>query len=420
VEHPRLALAALLALGAAAFCFVTAENMPVGLLGVIASSLHSSVSAVGLLVTAYAAVVVVSSAPLTRLTTRWPRRPVICALVSAFSLTTLASSVAGNYWWLLGTRVLTALAQALFWSIVSVTAVSLFPARVRGKAVAGVLGGSSVAVVLGVPAATWIGQQGGWRLPFLVLSGLGAAIGVAIAFLLPGYHPAKTHAGTGTRPSRRRYRLLILTTILQVTGSFTAYTYISDFLTHVARLPAHDVAGVLLVAGAGGTLGLVAAGALFDRHPKVVSLLPEALLACALLGLYAFGTSHGAALLGEILASVGLSTFVVTNQNTVLIVAPGSTDVASAWLSASFNVGIASGSLAGSLAVTAFGVRATTLAGGLLASGALVAVLIDHLTPDERRPAVPGAPGLPAFNGQPRPAAQPSNGTKARASQVPR
>ena len=150
---------------------------------------------------------------------------------------------------------LTALAQALFWSIVSVTAVSLFPAKVRGKAVAGVLGGSSVAVVLGVPAATWIGQQGGWRLPFLVLSGLGAAIGVAVTFLLPGYHPAKTHAGTGTRPSRRRYRLLILTTILQVTGSFTAYTYISDFLTHVARLPAHDVAGVLLVAGAGGTWG---------------------------------------------------------------------------------------------------------------------------------------------------------------------
>jgi len=384
LRNPRLALASLAALGVAAFCFVTTENLPVGLLGVIAGSLHSSASDVGLLVTAYAAVVVLSSAPLTQLTRRLPRRPLVCWLVGAFALSTLASAVAGNYWWLLGTRLVTALAQALFWSIVTVTAVSLFPPQVRSRVVAGVLGGGTLAIVLGVPAGTWLGQQGGWRLPFFVLSGLGAAILVAIACLLPDYHPALTHAGAGSRPSRRRYHLQILTSILVVTGAFTAYTYVSTFLTHVPRLPVHDVASVLLLAGLGSASGVAASGALFDKHPVLVSVAPEVILACALLGLYLFGTVPAAAVVLEALASAGVGTFVIAIQNRVLIVAPGSTDVALAWASASFNVGIAGGSAAGAFVVGTLGVRATALVGGILATAALVVVLSEHVAAGPR------------------------------------
>jgi predicted MFS family arabinose efflux permease len=379
LRHPRRALAALLALEAAAFCFVTTENLPVGLLGLMADSLHSSVSAVGFLVTAYAAVVVISSAPLTHLTSRLPRRPLVCGLVAVLVLSTLASATAGGYGWLLGTRIVTALAQGLFWSIVAVTAVSLFPPEVRSRAVAGVFAGVPLALVLGVPAGTWLGQLGGWRLPFFVLSGLGAAILAATAVLLPRYHPSETHAAAGSEPNRRRYQLQLLTCVLVVTGAFTAYTYVSAFLTHVARLPAHDVAAVLLVAGLGSALGVAASGALFDEHPALVSVAPEVLLACALLGLYLFGTAPATAVTLEALASFAQGSFSVSNQNRILVVAPGSTDVASAWVSTSFNIGIAGGSLTGALVVPALGLRATTLVGGLLAIGALIVTLSDRL-----------------------------------------
>ena len=150
-RRPRAAVAALVALALSAFAFVTTEDLPVGLLQVISASLKASVSSVGLLVSVYAGTVVVISAPLAHLTKHVPRRLLLCVLQGAFVLTTLASAAADNYWLLLGSRVMTATAQGLFWAVVVVTAVGLFPPRARTKAVAGVTAGSSLAVVLGVP-----------------------------------------------------------------------------------------------------------------------------------------------------------------------------------------------------------------------------------------------------------------------------
>jgi predicted MFS family arabinose efflux permease len=377
-RRPRAAIAAVAALGTGAFCFVTTENLPVGLLPIISASLHKSVSAVGLLVTAYAIVVVVASAPLTHLTRRLPRRLLICGLLVIFVLTNLASAAAPNYWWLLGGRVITALAQAVFWSIVSVTAVALFPPRARAKTVAAVLVGGSLAVVVGVPLGTWLGQQGGWRLPFVVLSCVGFASLMAVALLLPTTHPAESHATAGSEPDRRRYHLLVLATVLLVTGAYTSYTYVNPFLTRVSGLPPSAVPPVLLLSGACGALGVAATGALFDKHPRWAAIAPVALLAGSLAVLYVLGRNEAATVACEACVGIGLSSFAIANQNRVLIVAPGSTEVASAWASASFNVGIAGGSFVGGLVVPAIGVRATPLAGAFFAVAGLLVLLSDH------------------------------------------
>jgi DHA1 family inner membrane transport protein len=377
-RRPRAAVAALVALGAGAFCFVTTENLPVGLLSVISTDLHVSVSAVGLLVTAYAAMVVIASAPLTHLTKRVPRRLLLCSLLAALILTNLASAAATSYWWLLGARIGTAVAQAVFWSIVSVTAVGLFPPRVRAKVVAAVVGNASLAVVIGVPFGTWLGQQGGWRLPFVVMSGVGFVCLVAVGLLLPTADPAESHAAVGSAPDRRRYRLLVVSTVLLVTGYFSSYTYISAFLTRVSGLHSGAVAPVLLLAGGLGAVGVSITGALFDKHPRLATVIPVALLACALACLYVFATDWPVAVACEACASLALGGIVISNQNRVLILAPGSTDVASAWASAFFNAGIAGGSLSGGVVLASFGVRGTALAGALFVAAALVVVLNDH------------------------------------------
>jgi MFS transporter, DHA1 family, inner membrane transport protein len=378
-RRPRAALAALVALGSGAFCFVTTENLPVGLLSVISANLHVSVSAVGLLVTAYASVVLIASAPLTHLTKRVPRRLLLCALLATLILTNLASAAATSYWWLLGARVATALGQAGFWSIVAVTAVGLFPPRLRAKVVAVVVGNASLAVVIGVPFGTWLGQQGGWRLPFIVLSCGGFASLLAVALLLPTTDPAESHAAVGSSPDRRRYRLLVISMVLLVTGSFTSYTYISALLTRVSGLPSSAVAPVLLLAGGFGAIGVFTTGALFDKHPRLATVVPVALLTASLACLYVFASDGPAAIACEACASLSLGAFVISNQNRILILAPGSTDVASAWASAFFNAGIAGGSLSGGLVVASLGVRGTALAGALFAAAALVVVLSDHL-----------------------------------------
>ena len=384
-RRPLAAVAAVVALALSAFAFVTTEDLPVGLLQVISASLKASVSSVGLLVSVYAGTVVVISAPLAHLTKHVPRRLLLCVLQGAFVLTTLASAAADNYWLLLGSRVMTATAQGLFWAVVVVTAVGLFPPPARTKAVAGVTAGSSLAVVLGVPTGTWLGQQEGWRWPFLVLSGFGLVSLLAVATLLPTAKPSESHASVGSQPDRRHYRLLMVTTVLVVSGAFTAYTYISPFLTRVAAFPAHDIAPILVLSGVTGTVGVITVSLLFDRRRRLATLGPVAVLATALLALYLAGTTAAAAAALEALAGFGTGAFVISNQNRVMIVAPGRTEVASAWASASFNLGIGGGSLTGSLVVATLGARSTALFGAMLASLALGFLLSEQLGGTRRR-----------------------------------
>jgi MFS transporter, DHA1 family, inner membrane transport protein len=127
------AVGALLALAVAAFTYVTAETLPIGLLLLMTADLGVSPSAVGLLVTCYGLVVVVASLPLTHVTRRMPRQLLLSGLLAVFVMATWVSAAAASYRVLLAARVVTALSQALFWSIVVPTAAGLFPPRVRGR-----------------------------------------------------------------------------------------------------------------------------------------------------------------------------------------------------------------------------------------------------------------------------------------------
>jgi len=388
--RPVPAVLALAALSGAAFCFVTGENLPVGLLPQLSAGLRVSLSAVGLLITIYAVVVIGVSAPLTRLTRRVPRRPLMSCLLAVFVLGTLAASAAPGYAWLVAARVMIALAQALFWSIVAVVAVGLFPPRVRGRAVAGVFAGSSIALILGIPAGTWIGQELGWRLAFAGLSGLGLLDLTALAALLPAGRFEEAHASVGTHPDARRYRLAVLTVILCVSGSLTAYTYVTTFLTRVSGLPLRAVAPVLLLTGIADAAGIVVTGLLIDRRPVLARVGPVAVLAAALLLLFAFGTSAAATVVLQACAGIGLSGVAISLQSHVLVVAPRRTDIASAWYSASFNVGIAGGPVIGGLVLSTLGVRFTPLVGaGLVLLGLAAVVSEARIRPlrSEVRPA---------------------------------
>lgn len=370
-RDPFAATAALAALSAAAFAYVTTETLPVGLLQPISHALHSSLVATGRLVTVYALINVALSAPLAHLTKGLPRKATMCALMAVLVLTSLAAAAAPGYGWLMAVRVVTGLGQALFWSLVIPTAAGLFPAGMTGRAVGWILGGGSLAVVLGVPAGTWLGQLAGWRSAFLGVAVVAAVLSAPIALLLPSYHPAETHAGTGSAPDRRRYRLAILTTALAVGGFFCMYTYVSPFLTKVSGLALHDVAAVLLVTGAATVGGVVAGSVLSRRRPDIAPLVPVAVMAPALIGLYVAGRALPAAIALAAAACVALGAYDVSNQNHILEVAPASTDISSAWASASFNAGIAGGSLAGGLVLNGYGPRTTALLGGLVVIAAL-------------------------------------------------
>jgi DHA1 family inner membrane transport protein len=382
----RRSVAALAALMLAAFSYLTIELLPVGLLPVIAGDLGVSLAAVGLLVTGYGLTVAVASLPLTHLVRRIPRRHLLSGLLAVFVAATCVA-VTGGYGLLLAGRVATALSQAVFWSVVAPAAAALFSPQVRGRVTATLFGGGSLATVLGVPAATWLGQQAGWRIAFLAVAGLGLLALIGVAVLVPSTTPEQGHAATGSAPDARRYWLLVGATAVAITGVFGAYTYISPFLTEISGFPPSSVSALLLVYGVAGLGGVAMGGVLADRAPRAAMLAPVAILASALLALYLFGTSQAATVVLVALWGFAMPQIPATFQNRVLHVAPGSTDLASAVFSATFNLGIAAGALIGGILLSAIGVRSTYLAAGLLTAVAVAILLSEPIV--ARRHAAP-------------------------------
>jgi DHA1 family inner membrane transport protein len=358
-------MAALGALMLAAFCYLTVETLPVGLLPVIAADLGVTLTAVGLLVTGYGLTVAIFSLPLTRLVRRVPRRLLISVLLAVFVVAT-AATVTGGYPVLLGGRVVTALSQAVFWSVAAPAAAALFPPRMRGRAVAAVFGGASMAPVLGVPAATWLGQQAGWRVAFLAVAGLALVAMAGVAALLPAGGADGGHAAAGSAPDARRFRLLLVATALVITGVFTAYTYLTPYLTDVAGFPDGSVSLLLLVYGVAGIGGVVLTGFLADRAARLSVQLPVGLLVVVLLGLWGLAAWQAAVVALVALWGFAMPQVPSAMQNRILVVAPGRTDLASAMLSSAFNAGIAGGALLGGVLLPHAGIRGDYLAGGLL------------------------------------------------------
>lgn len=251
----------------AAFTFNTAENLPVGLLELISHSLRVSVSAVGLLVTGYGVMVAVTSLPLAHVTRAVPRRHVLTALLAALVVSSLVAALATSYGLLLVSRLLTALAQALFWAVMGPVAVGLFAPEVRGRVVGALSLAGSLALVLGVPAGTWLGQQSDWQVPVAVLAGLGLVSLVTIAVLLPTSRPEEEHAAYGTSPDARRFGTVLAAGTLSATGAFAGYTYIVTFLGDVSGFSPSTVSALFVVFGVACLAGVSLTGVLLDRVP---------------------------------------------------------------------------------------------------------------------------------------------------------
>ncbi|MFG1920330.1 MFS transporter [Cryptosporangium sp. NPDC048952] len=382
------AFGALIALSFSTFVYVTVESMPIGLLPLISRDLDVSPSAVGMLVTAYGFVVVASSVPLAALTRRWPQKWLLVALLAVLVGTTLVSALAGTYWVLLVARLFTALSQALFWSIVTPAAAALFSERLRGRVVSALSGGSSLAAVLGVPIGTWLGQQAGWQAAFLAMSVAGSVLLASVAVLLPVVPAGASSAERGTAPDTGRFCAVMGATALVVTGSFVAFTYITEYLTDINGFSPDAIGPLLFVRGIAGVIGVAIVGLVVDRGVWATMVVMVALQAVALALHYFSGDATSVAVVAVALGGLALAGWASALAVRVLQVAPGSSVLASAGTSTAFNVGITVGALLGGVLLPVVGVRSTALAGTLLTLGALALLLAEPTLSSARRATV--------------------------------
>ncbi|MEU1736265.1 MFS transporter [Streptosporangium sp. NPDC020145] len=379
------------ALMLAALTFNTAENLPVGLLELISDDLRVSLSAVGLLVTGYGAMVAIASVPIAHVVRAVPRRHVLTGLLAALVVSSLVAALATSYWQLLVARLLTALAQALFWAVMGPVAVGLFAPEVRGRVIGALSVAGSLALVLGVPAGTRLGQQSGWQVPIALLAALGLVSLVTIAVLLPTSRPEEEPAAYGTGPDARRFGTVLTAGALSATGAFTGYTYIVTFLGDVSGFSPSTVSVLFVGFGVACLAGVSITGTFLDRFPQSALAAAVATQAVGMLGLYVFGAHQVAAVVFLVLMGGALGPVFMTTQNAMLYCAPGRTDIALAANSGAYNAGIAAGAAIGALVLPLAEVRGTFLAGGLLTVGSCAVLLGDRLLRGRRRTGSPSS-----------------------------
>jgi predicted MFS family arabinose efflux permease len=342
-------------LGTACFVYVTAETIPVGLLPQIADGLAVSEADVGLLLTSYAVVAVLTTIPLTALTMRIPRHLLIAATVAIFAISQLIAAFAATFQILTLSRLICAVAHGVFWSAIAPVAARLVPPDRAGRATAMVFLGGSLAIVAGVPLGTALGQWLGWRVALGVLAASGAVCGVALLAVLPAMpalpHDLAVRTGARLRASVRIIRngpvaAICLSTVVLVSGHFAAYTYIAPLVRRDGGLEGLGLSALLLGYGVAGLIGTAVVGRYVDRRPGPLLVI--------LIGLMALSLAVLMPVLGVVptvlAALVWGGTFTaipVVLQSAILRVAPQARDAASAVYVVAFQLGIGCGALLG-------------------------------------------------------------------------
>lgn len=263
----RRAVLAIAALALGSFAIGTNEFVSMGLLPEITRGVGVDIPTGGHLISAYAVGVVVGAPVIAALGARLPWRRLALGLMAAFLLGNALTALAPNYGTLLLARLVAGLPHGAYFGVASLIAASLVRAEIRGRAVSSVMLGLAIANVAGVPAATWLGQQLGWRAAYWSVAVIAGLTVLSVLLLVPSA-PASPGAGIRTELGALRRPQVLLTLLIGVVGfggMFAMYSYIAPTVTEVAGAGRGFVPVVLLAFGVGGVAGTALGGRLADR-----------------------------------------------------------------------------------------------------------------------------------------------------------
>ncbi|MDX2967853.1 MFS transporter [Kribbella solani] len=342
-------------LGLAIFAQGTSELMLAGLLPELATDLHVSIPAAGLLISAFAVGMLAGAPILAVVTLRWSRRTAMLAFLVVFTLTHVAGALTSSYGVLLATRVASAFVYAGFWAVASVTAIELAGPEARAKAMSVLVSGLTVATVVGLPAGTLLGQHLGWQSAFWAVAGLSVLAIAGVLATIPGGRSATTPELRAELRGMANPQLWLAysTTALMISAILVIFSYVAALLTETTGVPAGWVPVVLALYGVGALAGTTVGGRTADRRPfGVLAVSLSGLGAAALvLGLGA-GTPWIAIPAIILVGTFGFAANPAVNSR-VFAIADSAPTLAAAFNISAFNVGITVGPWLGGLALDA-------------------------------------------------------------------
>jgi DHA1 family inner membrane transport protein len=373
--HPALVT---LALAMGAFAIGTTEFAAMSLVPFFARDLGLSEPEAGHAISAYALGVVVGAPVIAVLAAKIERRKLLIALMAVFAIGNGISAMAASYPLLLLCRFVSGLPHGAYFGIAALVAASMVPANRRAQSVAMVMSGLTVATIIGVPVANWLGQELGWRAGFAVVSGL-AVLTMALVALYAPVQAADPDAsplrelGALRRP---QVLLTLLTGAIGFGGLFCVYTYVASTMIEVTGVSERLVPAVLAIFGVGMTVGNLFWAWVADRA-QTKAAIAALLFSAASLALFSVLAGNIWTLSIVVLLigfGGGLGTIL---QTRLMDVAGDAQALAAAAHHSAFNLANALGPWLGGLAIAAgYGFTSTGWIGSGLALGGLAIFLV--------------------------------------------
>jgi DHA1 family inner membrane transport protein len=397
VQAPRTSKAAtrvgpaILALAMGGFGIGVTEFAMMGLLKEVEVGLRISTPEAGHLISAYALGVVVGAPVLAAVGAKLPRKFLALGLMLFFSVANLSSFIAPDYAGMLVSRFAAGLPHGAFFGVAAVIAASLVAPTKRGWAISMVMAGLTVANVVGVPFATWLGQTFGWRLLFVLVGVLGL---VTLALIWKFVPFQQTHADASIRRElgalkRAQVWLAILIGIVGFGGFFATYTYISHTMTSVAGIPAALLPFVVALYGLGMVAGNIVGGRIADKSVMgtIYRVLPGIAVALVVYAV-AVHWPWSAFVMVFVVGGAG-SMLVPALQTRLLDASPDAPSLASSLNHAALNVANALGAFLGGVVIAwGWGYVAPALVGAVLAILGLLVALFSGLM-ERKKPLAP-------------------------------
>ena len=369
---------AILALAVGGFAIGTTEFMTMGVLPQVAAGVGVSIPSAGHAISAYALGVVVG-VPLLSLTLAGrPRRAVLIGLMLAYALGNLGTALAQTYGELVVARFLDGLPHGAYFGVASLVASQM--SQRRGRAVAMVMMGLSVANVLGVPAATWLGEHAGWRATYVSAALLALVTAAMVRAFVPRLAPQPEASLRAEASGFFRSVPVWLTLVASAggfAGMFAVYSYIARIVTDVAHLPESDTPWYVLAYGIGMIVGTWLAGELTHWSVFGTLLLGTGGSVVALLCFWWAAPVPWLLLLMCFVVSLLASLLAIGFQLRLMEAAHGAENLGAAMNHAALNVANALGAWMGGVVITAgYGYRAPALVGACAAFFGLVMVVV--------------------------------------------
>ena len=364
----------LFALAMGGFAIGTSEFVLMGLISEVARDLGVSEPQVGHVISAYALGVVVGAPLLAIWGAKRRRRSLLLGFMAFYAVGNLACALAPGYASLLLARFIAGLPHGAYFGVAALVAAHISPPEKRGSAVALVMLGLSVALLVGNPLATWLGQVFGWRHAFALVSLIALATVAMIAWRLPaGMGAPRTDALRELRDFNRRPVWLTLGIgAIGFAGMFSVFSYLTPTLLQVTGVGESFIPFALMTFGIGSILGTLAGGWLFDRFgfPAAGIVL---LWSMAILLLFPLAARSAWLVLPVVLAVGTMGALATVLQSHLMDVAGHAQTLAAASQHAAFNAANALGPWLGGLAITAgYGWTSTGYVGAATALGGLL------------------------------------------------